>query len=1653
MRLFSTLLLCFTVVFGFAQAPVNDDCDGIIDLGVAPNCPDSTFYTNVEATQSEVFTNPASNVPDCWDAVSRDVWFSFTTNTFTDYTIYLEGIEDELGTDALQNPQIALYRGDCTLDGLAELLCAEAEDGETSLSFDAIGLTPNTQYFLRVDDFSSSATPNAGSFFLCVDSVQVVNTIPGESTSCSGELYDSGGPDEDYSDNENGTFVICPNELTNCITFSLDYYNIEAGATDQIIFYDGDEPNPNTILGTIGGNDFSTDFGGGGVCYEVQASSGCLTVQFISDGATVFEGFAGAWECSASPCEESTNLTVEGNIPNEQIVDFISTPQTTVEITNIDCEDGFYGTFEAENSDLGLERGLLLTSGSIDLAPGPNNLPNATFAGLFDGNEYLDSLSFNAGSLLESNDACVIDLEVFSATNELTFEYIFGSEEYPEFVNDGFNDIFAFLISGPGIVGEPYLDGQQNIAVLPTDNTPVEIDNVNNLVNWQFYRDNTNSQTIQYDGLTSDFFGAKKSLTARAEVVPCSTYQLKLAIADRGDWSFDSGVFISELRGGTPSLSVMFNSGIDYLIEDCTNTPDEVLVQLINPIEDTITYNVVISGTATFGEDYLLDIPSSITFLPGQTSFGFPIQPLSDLEDEDIETIEISLVNNFGCGDVVYTTLTIELHDELNIEINAGADSVLVCQDSTVVLTVEGASTYFWEPPAVFENPSESEVVAMPQNSLWVQVQGNVGICSDMDSVFLQLIDPQVSIETLDPTTFCRGDSITLEAVNNVSNSNLVWSPVEGIPDANSPIIVAEPENSIQYVAEVEVTGCFARDTIDITVDIFDFPEIAEDTLICQNFSVQLGFLPPLDSVSTTYSWTPETGLDDPTSAEPIATPDETTTYQLIATSFSEVCADTAEVTVEVFPADVEIQNPDTVFLCKGESVDLEAITSTGSAENLVWSPYDGSISDSLGLTINAQPDLTVQYFSTFVVGECIVRDSVFVQVDSLPEELGILPTDTTVCQGTLVSLVSGSYDPTLYPVIEFNWEPNLGFETPDSNLTIVISAVETTEYVRYIQSGACIDSSTMLMNVDTIPELTIMPGDTSICVGESLDIIAELGGTNPDELSWSPPDGLSCQDCLTPTATPTQATTYSLNVTNGACEAGASISVGIDLPPVIDVIPSTQICPGETLQLNSINNPDVTYEWTSPEDPGFSSSDPELMVTPTATTTYVLAATNDCGTVTGQVTLAVLEPVTFDTPEDQLLCSGESITLTANSDAPAGTDETITWTANGGTIGEGESITLNDVSEDITITVEYSNICETINEQFTITVAEAPNVDFPADPRICFNGSIVLNESPLGGITYSWSSPDDPSFNSSDAAPEVSPTTTTTYEVVASIDGCPDFVGSVTILVVEQATVSISMDTTICTGDEAILTAIGTAPEEVPQTYTWLANGEVVGEGASISVTPTSDTEYTLIYNYGPDCEELQENVNVIVEEGVSIDELIVSPSDGVEPINIDIGIIDTVSAIVTPENLELTFNWTVDGDPFGGNTASINHTSGVEGEVTYAVTVTTGTGCTDEASITVNFVEPTIYIPTVFTPNGDNRNEYFFPVTSGSLVVLEMKVFSRWGQVVFDNDDLIQGWDGTFNGEQSPSDMYIYRILYKKVDQEDAPIIEAKGEINLIR
>lgn len=1656
MKHWITLTLFMVFSAGLLAQPGNDECSGVIDLGVAPSC-DSTIYNNIGATASTIGVN---NIPFCFNGggVQRDVWFSFTTaDTIVDYTITVEGVSDG-SLPAIINPQVSLYRGECSLNGLAEILCASPDPGELLVELNAEGLTPNVTYYLRINDFSPTAAPNSGAFTVCVDQAEPVNIITeGGSTACSGLLFDSGGPDGDYSDNENHIFTICPDQPNQCIEFTLDYFNLEDNA-DELIFYDGDGTNPANIIASINGGGVT---GGGGVCFQVQASSGCLTVQFISDGSVALDGFSGQWQCSTQACDEIQPVTINTDVTELEIANALTAAATQVQITDLNCPDGSYGTFLAgDNSDLGLERGVLLTTGNALYAMGPNTAGGGGSPGAdngADGDADLDSLSFLFGNSNLSRNACVLELDVFAATDELVFEYIFGSEEYPEWVGTSFNDIFAFLISGPGITGLPELGNQRNIAVLPNpDNTVVQINSVNNEVNWEFYRNNELGQSLQYDGLTSDYLGTKKSLTARADVIPCQTYHLKLAIADRQDAAFDSGVFISDLKGSAPELTIQFNNGIDYLVETCTSEPDDLVIRLLNAQPDQVDFQVVVGGTASRGVDYLLDIPSNILFEPGETMLSFPITVLSDLIAEGEETITISLVRDFGCGAVTVSEIEVPLRDQLKVEINAGQDTALVCANNGVALSATGATDYFWTPAGVFDNPFSSDVFASPTASGYVYVEGRLGNCVDTDSIHLELIDPMIDITNGDTIRICRGDTIQLMQLNNINDANIIWSPTFSLVDPGSANPLATPNFNTEYEVSVSLPGCEVSDSVFVDVDFLASVELIADTTLCQNYPVQLAEVLDFNTSSTNFQWSPEDGLEDPTDAETLAAPEATTTYTLINSTDNGACADTASVTVTIIPSDLDILQGDSVFLCRPDTASLSIQTSDGST-NVVWSPAVGALSPPMGAAYTVAPNRSFTYYARTTINDCPQVDSIRVQVDSLPGDLALTfePEKDVYCAGELVTITSPTYEVADFPGINHTWTGAVGAQSPDTLYNLIINTVDTFTYRRITENFACIDSAAQEIFVITPPIITVSPQDTLICPGESVQFQVTVDGEAT--ISWEPAASLSCTDCFDPIATPTETTTYTISVETEASECTFDLMATINVLPELELLVNANpvICFGESVQLFlGVPLPGVTYEWTSPDLPGFSSSGPFLEVSPSSSTTYVLTASSACqGSVTATAEVVVAGPVALMLDAPSEVCSGDEFTLVAETDAAAGLSEQFTWIINGQVAGFEQSLTtVLPGTSVITLNYRYHD-CETLTETFTIRVNPSPSLQLPEISSICLGESVVLNEAPSNETTYQWTSTDG-TFSSTEAAPVVMPTQTTTYRVIASTQSCPEIDTTFTITVIGDYELTVPDDFFSCLGETVSLTASVT--DDIPGTYSWTwPDGSATG--ATIEVLPLEPTTYTVTFQDEAGCDMATAQVTVTPQDfELSLAATDADGNDLMENDTIFAGDQVTFTASVNPPagTFSYTYNWTGNADPMSATGQSVLVTAlpvdPSPGNLTYAVEVMTDpAGCRLTADFNLIVLTPEYAIPDVFTPNNDNANDVFKVYYNGTVTDFNLRVYNRWGQVVFESSDPDEAWTGQKDGEPQPADLYLYRTTFIQNGTE----VEDSGEVMLIR
>ena len=268
------------------------------------------------------------------------------------------------------------------------------------------------------------------------------------------------------------------------------------------------------------------------------------------------------------------------------------------------------GTFNANGFvNLRMQEGVLMTTGNVSVAPGPNNSGSASNA----VSGYYSDPQMNGVASSSLHACATLDFDFVSVSPFITVSYCFGSEEYPEFVCSNYNDVFAFFITGP----DPRTGQNRtwNMAKIPhtesstnPDGIAVAVNSVNNgnlpstsgtgcyTTFSEYYVTNSFSTGVQYDGFT-------QKLSASATITPCAQYHMHISICNVGDNSYDSGVFLEKNSFNSPSAQInLSNYGVDTLISG-TET-DIPLTVYDNEYYSYGLSSLMFGGTAVNAQDY-----------------------------------------------------------------------------------------------------------------------------------------------------------------------------------------------------------------------------------------------------------------------------------------------------------------------------------------------------------------------------------------------------------------------------------------------------------------------------------------------------------------------------------------------------------------------------------------------------------------------------------------------------------------------------------------------------------------------------------------------------------------------------------------------------------------------------------------------------------------------------------------------------------------------------------------------------------------------------------------------------------------------------------------------------------------------------------------
>jgi gliding motility-associated-like protein len=1700
MRILSTLTVLLLFQFALSAQPVNDDCGGLIALGALPACGDE-IYDNIDATPSDI---GFGNIPSCFNggSVNRDVWFSFTTtDDIIDVTVTLQGATDGPNGSIL-NPQINIYRGECMFDGLADLsFCSSAADGEATAQVDIIGLTPNTTYFIRVNDYSPTGTPNAGDFRLCVEEYVPAINIGDEtfSSACFGTLYDSGGPDSDYSNGENATFTITPSTLFECLEIQIQDFQLE-NSFDFLNIYAG--PNAGgTLLGSYtGGN---TD------PITIQTSEPSITIEFTSDGSATAPGFELTWNCSPLACSGSSvdNPTVISGLPFEGSgfttcgeagtiaetpcgpTPFLNGPDFVFSYTT---DGGFCADVIVSGADDGT--GVLILDG-------PPLDPATECVGLGGGGSAFGTNFESPGTyyIIVANGTGCTEFNLSITEAECNLE--------PSLLNALCNPLNGCIPPDnlPSVF--TFNQGFEDIAFNPGLNDGC----------WF----NTGSADPNYYWFTIEAQSAGPfGFTVEAANLPAEDSDIDFQVwgpLDKDEVCSDPQAIVefvennqpirSSYAGGadpTGLASIHPVTGIEVLDEfDCAPDPNgnvddfasvincqpgEVYAVLINDWGDDIQSGAISVDWSASDPDVLA--PTPVELLNSDTAIcqGESVQLFLETSVNNITWLkDTTTLSCDDCPDPLATpTETTEYvglvdavcyQDTVSVlvqvyDLDAGPD-VTVCRNEEIQI-VAGSNflnaTYEWVPPtglslSCTECPGPF-IIAEAAGTYTLPVTLFADNCTLEDVVTITVLDAEAPVIAISPDLdICLGETVSVGGAAT-PGVDYTWNATPGGFTSTDADPSVTPDTTTTYYVSAQNQECPvpSLDSVTVSVSIPPVILLSNDTAVCQGDPLVLSQLSPEPGV--VYNWAGPETIEDPAALNTVIFPQIEGTYTL--TAVRGACEETASTNVGITPISIDILAEDTLRICRGE-VELEFMTNiVPTSATPLWTASIPGFGTLEAPSITVSPQIATTYYAEVAVGStCFRKDSVYVVVDSLPAAgLGIMPLDTTVCEGEILVLQSPLYEPSDFSGITFEWGPETGQESPDSLYNLVITGVDTVAYFRITQNGVCTDTSFAQVNVNPTPTITITPSDTTICNGNSVGFQATISD-NATSFEWTGgTDQLSCTDCLNPSSSNlTQSTTFTLEASVGDCPAEVSANVNVLQPPPYELEVSPIICEGESIQLIFNTDPGYNYTWTA-TDPDFGTiEDGALTVTPDTTTTYFLVAGDGiCPDVEDQVQVRVVQAAEINAvnvaPTD--LCSDEEVTFSVDIDNAIAEDRYEWIDPNGNELATGQSGTFQPtVSGTYTLIYISAADCGTLTETFDLTVSPAPAVELANDTTICLGESVQLNFAEDENTTYTWTSTDPLFSDFNNPQPVVTPTETTTYTLTASNGVCDDFVGSVTVEVIGNILLDILPDDFfICPGSSTniIAQAVGGSSEE---TFTWTGSDGSTYTGDNITVMPEDSTLYTLVYESGGGCATITDSVFIEVGDGVFptgaeiIQEV---PGDLFEGDSIILGV--NYDSPFDPS--QLNFAWTVlyqdstTATPLGSGLGLDTLQTQIfnEGTHTFQVEITTPDGCAYFATVQGTFMQIKVGVPNTFTPNGDEQNDFFNFVAQANiedLEVLEFKVYNRWGQLVYDNETPDDGWDGNANGKEQPTEVYFYLIRIARPNGFELGTFQ--GDVTLIR
>jgi subtilisin-like proprotein convertase family protein len=632
-------------------------------------------------------------------------------------------------------------------------------------------------------------------------------------------------------------------------------------------------------------------------------------------------------------------------------------------------------------------------------------------------------------------DVAILEFDFIAPSEIINLNFTYGSDEYLTYVNSQYNDVFAILISGPGLSG-PYASplsglGAQNIAIVPGSNPalPITISSVNNTINSEYYIDNpinTINNELSLTGYTSQ-------ITSTSLLIPGQTYHLKLAIADGSDNDLKSQMV----------LNLSFDG--ETINESCAAIVQEEVA--ICQGEST-TLNAISSFYDGISFDNGIYIPDNQGCLETELVFDqFGSNVIDDVSD--FSNIYFTMEHSF-VGDITISVICPD-GSVMNIFPEAGGSGTYLGEPIDDESGTPGVGyTYSFSPNSIggtwmdylaLGGPSPipagdyapegsfTDLIGCPINGIWtLEICDIVGA----DDGFLFEFGIQFS-------------GIGLP-------SNYSWSTGE-----TNPTISVAPSTSTMYYLYSEANGINCVDSV--WVSVFDDVQISSDSplVLCgDNTTINL-----IASGADSYVWS--NGSIGPNLI--VSTPG---VYSV--TGISNACSSTESITITANTSDLFI-SADTTEFCSGDTVTLY----TTGAIDYLWS--NGATSESIQISSGG----VYSVVGIDALGCEYTSNSVF--ITEYPIDLSISSSSSGICDGQSVVL-------SIDPGNQVEWS------TGESTSSIIVT--NPGSYSATVFNGPCSGTTDVItLNLGATPSVSAESLEDSLCINDPAALLlgSPVGG------------------------------------------------------------------------------------------------------------------------------------------------------------------------------------------------------------------------------------------------------------------------------------------------------------------------------------------------------------------------------------------------------------------------------------------------------------------------------------------------------------------------------------------------------------------------------